>query len=248
MISSEFQTPSALPLANLAWEDGVYISRDGLNLYAHYAPMDWFSAIGQTPDQFYRYERGKLIGQDFRNPLAQPTPWIHADIAYAHRTSTSQTFACWTLSGIAGLYYSQGAVTGILNGSNPSLFDFFLYSDANSSYGKAKIKMLKSIGLNPQNQGLSLPDNVNENNVTVDNPHLERTSDNNLVLFYETTDKPGGPGGNDMLYTTSADSGVTWSTPAFVTSLNTAGNEMQPHLYHDGTKWWLYYAATNPND
>jgi len=122
-LTSEYGTPYAQPLANLAWEDSIYITRDGLSLYAFYEPADTFSyVLGQQPiDHLYQYERGTLIGQDFSNPISgETTPWIHADVAIAQRASTADPFTCWALTAIAGNYDNRGAPMGVLDPSDPS--------------------------------------------------------------------------------------------------------------------------------
>ena len=93
-LPGEFDAPYQQPLANLAWEDGLYITRDGLTLYATYIQMDILQAVlsGATPATFYEYERGDLIGQDFSNPISGQTyTWLHADVAMSQRTSVTRS-------------------------------------------------------------------------------------------------------------------------------------------------------------
>lgn len=240
-------------MADLAWEDGVYITRDGLTLYAFYEPADVLKAVldGATPDLFYKYQRGTLIGQDFSNPLMQPTPWLHADIAYSQRATTADSFTSWTLSNLKTQYYNRGAAQGILNGSDPTVFDFFVFTDDSGSGNK--IRLLTSVVRNPSGPGVNLPSNVDEPAYNQDNPHLERydpLDPNKLVLFFESNNKPGGAGGHDIWYSISADSGSTWTNPQNVTSINTVADELQPHLYFEATStsWWLYFSGINPAD
>ena len=40
---TEYDTPYRQPLSTMGWEDGIYISRDGNNLYCIYAPGDLLS-------------------------------------------------------------------------------------------------------------------------------------------------------------------------------------------------------------
>ncbi len=69
------------------------------------------------------------------------------------------------------------------------------------------------------------------------------------MLFFDSGDRPGATGGLDLWYTTSPDNGTTWATPLPVTSLNTALDEHQPHLWRDfDDTWWLYFTATNTAD
>ncbi len=254
-LPNEFNAPVRQALANLAWEDGLYITRDGLTLYATYIPMDLLQAVlsGVTPTAFYKYERGNLIGQDFSSPLSSQTmTWLHADVAMSQRSSVNDPFCSWTLSNLKDQYYDLGAPQGIVDSANSSQFDYFVYTDDTGGQG-IKIKMLRNVGrsLASTTSGTLLPPNVDEPGIDQDNPHMERydsANPQNLVLFYESSDKPGGAGGHDIWYTTSADGGVTWADPLAVTSIDTTADEIQPHLYFDGTSWWLYYAATNPAD
>ncbi len=250
-LAAEWQDPQRLPLANLAWEDGLFITRDGLNLYAYYHPFDGLRAVldGATPDQFYLYKRGAEIGQDFSNPLGQPTEWLHADIAYARRASTSDSFTAWTLSGVALDYYNDGAAQGILDPANPQEFDLFVHT--NDDNNDVRIKLLRDVPLNPTGPGAELPANVSDAAHKEDNPHLERydpADPDRLILLFDSDDRPGGQGAHDMWYALSADDGVTWTSPAPITTLNTTGTEHQPHLWHDGSQWWLFYGAYHPAD
>ena len=45
-LAKEFNAPFRQPVASLGWEDGVYITRDGLTLYAQYTPIDLFQVFG----------------------------------------------------------------------------------------------------------------------------------------------------------------------------------------------------------
>ena len=246
--SSEFEPPVIQPLANLAWEDGVYITRDGLNLYAFFTPMDIFKAVANsaTPDLFFNYQRGALIGQDFSNPLGQSTPWLHADVAMATRETLDDRFCNWKLSNLKGQYYNLWAPAGIWNSN---AFDLFVYTDDSGGTG-TKIKLLRNIDRNLLSSGTLLPANVNETSYHQDNPHIERIDSGNpnrLVLFFESDNKPGS-GSNDIWFSTSEDNGVTWTNPLNATALNTSGSDLQPHLYFDGAIWWIYYASNNSAD
>ena len=251
-LTSELGTPYAQPLANLAWEDGIYITRDGLNLYAYYEPADYLSFLIAKPgvDKFYEYERGNLIGQDFSNPEpGETTPWIHADIAIAQRASTADSFTCWALGGLAFRYYNRGAPVGILNASDSSRFDYFAYLDDSSGVGRVEI--IRDTPVDPTMPGTGLPLNVSAAMYQQDNPHLERVGDQ-LVLMYESGNQPNGssppPSGYTIWYTTSSDGGTTWTDSALVSTVDTAAGEDQPHLFDDGTTWWLYFTSPNPAD
>ena len=58
MLTEEFDAPYPQPLANPGWEDGLYISRDGLNLYCIYGPFDILSMNCRRACRF-RFAAGK---------------------------------------------------------------------------------------------------------------------------------------------------------------------------------------------
>jgi len=91
VLTSEFGTPYRQPLSNMGWEDGICISRDGLDLYCVYVPGDIlsFNLAGLDPDQFGSYLRGPLFGMDLVTNPAGRTSWIHGDILYSHRNTVS---------------------------------------------------------------------------------------------------------------------------------------------------------------
>ncbi len=47
-LSGEYETPHSLPLNSLAWEDGAFITRDGLDLYCIYIPTDLISFANKS--------------------------------------------------------------------------------------------------------------------------------------------------------------------------------------------------------
>jgi hypothetical protein len=202
---------------------------------------------GATPLTFYLYERGPMLGQDFSNPIAGSTvPWLHADIAIAQRQSQSATFGAWQLTGIKGKYYNRGAAQGILNSTDSAKYDFFFYTD--DSPGCTKIFMATSESVALSATGSQINIQGEQTTYREDNPHCERVG-SNLLLFFESDDtRPGGMGAQDIWYTISSDNGSTWAAPVNVSSVNTSGYDGQPHLYNDGSAWWLYCTQTNPAD
>lgn len=245
-----YGAPQPQANATLVWEDGVYMTRDGLTLYADYYPADALTAIinGDIPLKTYLYRRGPDIGQDFSNPIGQDFPWIHGDVAYATRDSVSQPFSAWKLTGLKGKFYNHGAPQGILNPRDPSKFDYFVYTYDNPA--NTKIMMLRDTDRSLRGEGKKLPDNVSDPRYHEDNPHIERydvRDPRKLVLFFDSNDWPNGKGSHDIWYTLSDDGGDSWRDPQPI-SLNTEIQEHQPHLYFDGAIWWLYYSATNPAD
>jgi len=270
-LPSEFSTAYPQPLTNLGWEDGIYITRDGLNLYSTYIPADSLSYFFATitpgsnisPPNFYEFERGNLIGQDFSVPpfaAGLTKSWLHADIAISQRASTADAFTNWSLTGLKIQYSNRGAAVGILDTENPGLFDYFAYTDdtvtTTNPHGYAQIKIIRNSPLNPTTLGAGLPENVSTIGGVMyiqDNPHIERinpSNSNSLILMYDSTNQPGGSakGDRDIWYTTSSDGGTTWANPALASTVDTPVDETQPHLYFDGKTWWLYFSSPNPAD
>lgn len=242
-IPSEFGIPSPQPLSTSGWEDGIFMTRDGLHLYCIYLPLDALSwTINGAPCHFAPYQRGPLYSMNFTTtPVPACSTWMHGDILYASRTSTNQPFTTWNRTNLGAPVFSEGAPQ--LSLSSSTLADLFVYtSNAQPPY-KADIRLIRNDGLNPLSTGSLLPFPVTDTS-TEDNPHIERLSASQLVLFFDSPDRPGASGGLDLWFTQSNNDGLSWSVPLPVTSLNTGQNEHQPHLYKDVLNhWWIYYTA-----
>ena len=248
-LPAEFETPSPQPLAVDGWEDGIFISRDGLHLFAVYAPADLlsFSLAGADQHQAASYFRGPTFGMDMTTNPAGTTNWIHGNILHASRASTAAPFTSWHLAPMARATWSEGAP--MAEGPSGGTWDLFVHvTNEHAPDYKAHIALAHGAALDPTAVGTLLPAPVTTDH-TEDNPHIERLDATHLVLFFDSDDRPGASGQHDMWWTTSADDGVSWATPTPVTSLNTALEEEQPHLYRDSAgAWWLYFTATNPAD
>ncbi len=247
-LSAEFNIPEPQGNRSLAWEDGTYISRDGLSMYSFYVQYDalkW-TFDGAVFENWPLYKRGPSIGQDFSNPVPGFTfEWLHADVAMSHRSSTSAAFPAWNLSNLRNQHYNLGAPQGVIDPLDSTKFELFVHTSDNPN--KGKIRLLRNVSRDLAAPGTLLPANVNEVAYHIDNPHIERLSATSLILFFDSEDKPG-TGDRDMWFTTSGDDGTTWTNAANVSSANITGYDAQPHLFHDGTIWWLYYSQANPAD
>ncbi len=244
---TSFGKPYIQPLNVEGWEDGVFITRDGLNLYCFYVPIDLFSwtFLGNgTPDHFSSYLRGPTFGMDLATNPIGASEWLQSDILYSHRNSDADSFVKWQLSNMALPVFSEGAPQ--INRNTDSSVDLFVYTSNNVQPAyKTNIVLLRNSGLNPSTQGSFLPYPVNTDS-TEDNPHIERIDSLNLVIFFDSDNRPGGIGQLDIWYSTSADNGITWNIPIQVSTLNTKENEQQPHLYKDiNSNWYIYFTATN---
>lgn len=242
-IPTEFGTPTVQALYTDGWEDGIFISRDGLNLYCIYLPADGLSwSLAGGPCVFAPYQKGPTFGMDLTtSPVTVCPTWLHGDVLISTRSSTLQAFNTWSLSNLSGPIFSEGAPQFSM--LNATTSDIVVYTSNKLPPYKTDIYMIKNSGINPaESTGSVLPAPVTQT-TTEDNPHLERLSANDLVLFFDSPDIPGGTGGLDLWFSTSNDDGVTWTVPQ-QTSLNTAENEHQPHLFKDASnQWWMYYTA-----
>ncbi|MDP1803200.1 MAG: T9SS type A sorting domain-containing protein [Bacteroidota bacterium] len=242
-IPAEFGAPVMQPISVNGWEDGIFISRDGLNLYSIYIPADALSWTSNgAPCVFTPYQKGPTYGMDLATSPTTACPmWLHGDILISSRTSTAVLFPAWTLSNLSGPIFSEGAPQMSL--LSPTVSDLVVYTSNQLPPYNTDIYLIKNSTINPSPTGTILPAPVTQT-TTEDNPHLERISANQLVLFFDSPDRVGGVGGLDLWYAVSNDNGSTWNAPQQVSSLNTLLNEHQPHLYKDNfNQWWMYYTT-----
>jgi len=119
----------------------------------------------------------------------------------------------------------------------------FTSNDTADPY-KQDIKIIKDTEYNPTGVGSSISDNMNTVAFHEDNPHLERIDASNLVLFFDSEDRPDSVGFHDIWYSTSSDNGSTWAVPDNLSSVNTNLTDYQPHLFKDKAgDWYLYFAS-----
>lgn len=245
-LTDEYLIPYKQDLSVLGWEDGIHISRDGLNLYCVYLPADFLSFItsGDGVDELYKYKRGPDFGMDLAtNPLNNGFEWIHADILCTHRNSMSEPFSNWQLAGISRSTYSEGAPNPIF--SDKYTIDIMVFTSNDSPTYTLDIWTISNTSKNPVGIGEPLPEPLNSE-YNEDNPHMERLDSSNLVVFFDSDNKPGNKGEQDIWFSTSSDNGVSWSIPQNVTSINTTTQEIQPHLYKDtNDQWYLYFTTMN---
>ena len=248
-IPSEFTTPYKQSLSVGGWEDGIFISRDGLNLYCLYVPVDLFSLtfFGSSDATHYSsYSRGPTFGMDLITNPVGASEWLQADILYSHRYNAVDSFTTWQISNMANPVYSEGAPQ--INSDNSSVADLFVFTSNHTAAPDYSfdIALMRKTAMNPPLQETFLPAPVNTK-YKEDNPHIERIDSLNLVLFFDSPDRPNGVGQLDIWCTTSADDGYTWTEPFQVSTLNTANSEQQPHLFKDNTLgWYIYYTGSNP--
>ena len=231
--TNAYKHPKILSINVGGWEDGLYVSRDGKNLYSTYLPVDVFSWLGdfQPCIDFNPYYRGPLLGIDTVYNIFGCTNYMHSDIVKAERPDTSSSFNSWQPSNLKNPMTFDGAACGVL--LNPDTFDVFVFTTDTGSAG-VDIMFLKDVPTNPNYSGavpiLSSPQNE-------DNPHIERLSNGDLLLLFDRD--------RFIYYALSSDNGVSWTTPTLITNVinDHAPYDIQPHLWNDGTDWWLYFCA-----
>jgi hypothetical protein len=250
-----YYAPIRQPLATMGWEDGIYISRDGLDLYCTYVPGDLLSwtLYSSNPTAFTPYQRGPVFGMDLKTNPIGASSWIHSDILHSHRNLTAGTFQSWELSNMARPVWSEGGVCG--TDKSGDMFGLFIYTSNDNDNGdnpqyQTHFRVFTSVSNNPSGTGFLPPSPIYNPNYKMDNPHVERIDAENVVLFFDSDNYPDGTGKLDIWYSVSMDNMASWSAPVNVSAINTTGDEMQPHLYHDSeaARWYLYFTTTNPAD
>ena len=176
------------------------------------------------------------------NPVGAAS-WIQADILYSAKSASTGKFESWILSNMARHTFSEGAPVAI-DVSGTSIGTFLFTSNDKPPTYDTDIWILTGTGLNPSGTGAPLP-GFPHTAQTEDNPHIERIDPTHLVLMFDSNNYTGGLGSHDIWYSLSADNAATWSAPQNLSTVNTANQEHQPHLYNDGTDWYLYFSATH---
>lgn len=243
-LNQEFEEPYRQPLSSLGWEDGVHLSSDGLYLYCTYMPLDLlsFSLNSTLPNDFSKqYNRSAPeYGMDFKTNPIGANEWLHSDILYAHRASVLDEFTTWELSDMSRVFYSEGAPTPMA--SDRDSIDWITFTSNDSPENNSDIWIIKNTIANPKGLGEALPQPITSS-FNEDNPHIIRLGAQNLVLFFDSDNRPNGKGDIDLWYSVSSDNGTSWSEPVNVASINTEDKEHQPFLHLDQGNWYLYYSA-----
>ena len=236
---TSYGTPYIQPLNVGGWEDGLYISRDGLELYAYYIPVDVFSlgaAWEKDPICFdYRpYYRPPMLGVDMVS-----NPWgcenfFQGDIIIATRDNINSPFGEWQPSNLQRSISHEGAPCGVLK--DESTYDVFVFTQNRDDIKDMEIMFMREVPRNPSSEtAVSIVSTTGEEG----NPHIERLDDNTLLLFFDRD--------RHIYYSLSYNNGSTWQEPVLITHVlnDQAPYDVQPHLWNDGTDWWVYFCADN---
>lgn len=242
-LPNEYGTPYPQLHSTLAWEDGTYISRDGLHLYTTFVPADVYQFVQHMarhpacPD-ITPFLRGPQLGMDL---IANP--WgcegmLHSDIAYTSRTSTDEPFGPWQLSNLATPYRWDGGFQALENSDGTIDAVLSISTDERGS----DIFWARGVSRNPPLLAfIPMPPPINTTGAD-DNPHLERLDAHTLVLLLDNHGV--GDAATTIKYALSTDNGAMWSPPVELgETINAGPHDMHGHLYHDGADWWLYFAS-----
>ena len=236
---SSYGTPYIQPVNVGGWEDGLYISRDGLELYAYYMPVDVFSlgaAWKKDPVGFdyHPYYRPPLLDVDMvTNPWGFDS-FFQGDIILSTRKNKKLPFHKWQPSNLQRSVSNEGAPCGILKDKNS--FDVFVFTQNRNNIEDMEIMFMKNVPRNPTLE-TSVP--IVSSPGVEDNPHIERLDDNSLLLIFDRD--------RYMYYSFSNDDGNSWQKPELITHVlnDQSPYDVQPHLWNDGTNWWVYFCADN---
>jgi len=248
---NEFDAPYKQPLADYGWEDGLQISRNGLQLYALYSPMDLFSwnnfiithstlpLCSLFANMSYLRNYANTYGMDMvTNPFACDS-FGNIDILYAHRPTINDNFTTWQLSGIARGGLIEGSPAPLASETDTSKVDLFFFT------GNGDMWMIQNTTNNPTGINtairLATPINPDSNEFNADNPFVERISGDTIILIYE---KYTDASIRTFMYVLSNDMGLTWGSPQPITTITNSGGHIEhPHLYKDNSgEWWLYFS------
>ncbi|MEW6526295.1 MAG: hypothetical protein AB1444_06460 [Spirochaetota bacterium] len=248
----EFVTPYMVPVSSLAWEDGIYITRDGMDLYCIYCPADVmsFNLAGSPQEDALLYLRGPFLSMDMHANQIGYEWWIHGDIYRSHRNSLSEDFTQWQAVAMHDPIFNEGAPQGIINNNGFSYF-VYIHNRISDPYDD-NIWMQKDVSRNLNSSGMELPDSINSE-YAEDNPHVELIDANQLLLLFERAGHPDNVSQRDIWFSVGTDDGTNWSNPVNFYCINTFGSidyeHIQPHLYYNQSQscWYLYFVTQHTN-
>lgn len=239
---TSYETPYIQPLNIGGWEDGLFISRDGLRLYSYFLPFDVFSlypdwALNPVCFNSQPYYRPPLLDNDtVSNPWGCPN-FFQGDIIISTRNNVNSPFIAWQSSNLIRSISNEGAPCGI--SKNADSLDVFVFTQNRNDIDDMEIMFLRNV---PNNPSLATAVSIFSTTGEEDNPHIERLNDTTLLIIFDRD--------RYMYYSLSEDNGNTWLTPVLITQVlnDQSPYDVQPHLWNDGTDWWIYFCADNVQD
>ncbi len=264
LLGTEFNTPTRIAnVSTLAWEDGMYISDDGLHLFAFYAPISLFKFQQYVNAYPYvapnvcapitNYIRGTILnGSDFELQLPYDLPdsicnhsngLVHSEIAHASRASVNDNFSTWSQHAVSTNFVYDGGFSSADNGDGTY---HLVYSQSTSLNQNDIYWVPNSSSLNPDAvTPVLFPAPINTN-MQEDNPHLERINATDLILLFDNHFETGGTGDTHISYSISVDNGTSWGAPSTIATgtINDYTEDLSSHLFMDGANnWWLYFTS-----
>ncbi len=235
-----YDAPFIQPINVGGWEDGLYITRDGRHLFSTYLPVDVFSwlydlMLNPVCFNFSPYFRPPLLNIDTITNIWGCPNIMQSDIVISSRNSINDDFEPWESSNLQKSFSFDGGAQGVMK--NVDTFDVFVFTRDGTGNQGVDIMFLKNVPINPS-QNSATPIFVTDG--AEDNPHIERLNDTTLVILFDRD--------RYMYYSLSTDDGTSWLDPILITQVlnDQAPYDVQPHLWSDGTDWWVYFCADNP--
>jgi hypothetical protein len=237
-----YNTPFLQPINVSGWEDGLFMTRDAKHLFSTYLPLDAFSwitdlVLNPICFNFQPYYRPPLLDIDTVTNIFGCPNYMHSDIIISNRADTSLPFNAWTSSNLQTEFSFDGGAHGVL--LNADTFDVFVYTKDGPGTQNTDIMFMKNVPVNP-NTNNALP--ILTTTAQEDNPHIERLNDTTLLLLFDRD--------RYIYYALTYDNGTTWQTPVLISNVinDQAPYDVQPHLWNDGTDWWIYFCSNDNNN
>ena len=236
---ASYETPYIQPLNIGGWEDGLYISRNGQTLYSYFLPFDVFSLYSDWALDPYcfnsqAYFRPPLLNNDtISNPWACQN-FFQGDIIISTRNNVTSSFNSWQSSNLIRPISNEGAPCAV--SLNQDTLDVFVFTQNRNGVDDMEIMFMKNV---PNNPSLSTAIPILSSLGVEENPHIERLNDTTLLLIFDRD--------RFIYYSKSFDNGTVWQTPTLITQIlnDQSPYDVQPHLWNDGTDWWVYFCADN---
>lgn len=236
---TSYDTPYIQPINVPGWEDGLFMTRDGKHLFSTYLAVDalsWINHLMANPAcfNFDPYFKPPLLGIDTVTNIFSCPNYMQSDIIIASRANTNMPFNPWTSSNLQTSFSFDGAADGVL--MNADSFDVFVFTKDGPGTQNEDIMFMRNVPINP-NTSTAVP--ILSTTSQEDNPHIERLNSTTLLLFFDRD--------RHIYYSLSYDNGTNWQPAILITNVlnDQAPYDVQPHLWNDGTNWWVYFCANN---